>query len=138
MEAWFRWIKEIWLAFFATTRRLLVFPDGAVPVTLTGTAGAWGAWAGAGDQIAATVGTKPVRIYQIDMSNPSAVADFEVQIGYGVALAEVWLGPITGNSPSVTLPFPLEVPAGERLAARCRDSVGASTIDVKMLGYTIE
>jgi len=137
MGAVFRWIRELYQFLAATTRRLVVFPDGAVPVTLTGIAGAWGAWAGAGDQIAATVGVKAVRIYQIDMSNPSALADFEVQIGYGVALAEVWLGTITANSPSVTLPFPLEVPAGQRLAARCRDSVGASTIDVKMLAYTI-
>ena len=137
MGAVFRWIRLLYLFFAAATRRLVVLADGDTPITLTGTAGAWGAFAGAGDEIAATVGVKAVRIYQIDMSNPSAVADFEVQIGYGVALAEVWLGTITANSPSVTLPFPLEVPAGQRLAARCRDSVGASTIDVKMLAYTI-
>ena len=139
MGAVFRWVRTLYRFFAAATRRLVVFPLGAVPVTLLGTAGAWPAWAAgaAGDQIAATVGDQPVRIYQIDMSNPSALADFEVRVGYGAIGAETWFGPITANNPSVTLPFPLEVPAGQRLCAQCRDSIGASTIDVKVLAYTI-
>jgi hypothetical protein len=137
MGAVFRWVRALYLRFAGATRRLVVFPDGAVPVTLTGTAGAWGAWAGAGDQIAATVGAVPVHIYQIDMSNPTGPVDFEIQIGYGPAATETWFGAITMNVASVVLPFPLEIPAGSRLAARCRDSVGGNTVDVKMLGYTL-
>lgn len=72
------------------------------------------------------------------MSNPTAPADYEVQIGYGVAAAEVWFGAVTMNLASVTLPFPLIVPAGQRLAARCRDSLGGNTVDVKVLSETIE
>jgi len=135
---WLRWLRKLWLLFMATTRRLVLFPDGAVPVTLTGTAGIWGAWAGAGDQIAATVGARSVHISQIDMSNPSGVVDYEVQIGYGGAGVEVWFGAITMNLASVPLPFPLIVPAGSRLAARCRDSAGGNTVDVKVIAYTIE
>lgn len=139
MGAVFRWVRMLYLFFAAVTRRLVVFPSGAVPVTLLGTAGAWGAWAAGavGDQIAATVGTKAVRIYQIDMSNPSGVVDYEVRIGYGAVGAETWFGPVTMNLASVTLPFPLEVPAGQRLCAQCRDSVGGNTVDVKILAYTI-
>lgn len=139
MGAAFRWIRTLYQFFAATTRRLTVFPLGAVPVTLVGTAGVWGVWAAgaAGDQIAATVGAVPVRIYQVDMSNPTAAVDFEVRIGYGALAAETWLGVISGNMPSVTLPFPLEVPANQRLCAQCRDSVGGNTVDVKMLAYTI-
>ena len=136
---WLRWLRKLWLLFMATTRRLVLFPDGAVPVTVVGTAGVWGAWGvGAGTQLAATVGARSVHIYQIDMSNPTGVVDFEVQIGYGVAAAEIWFGAVTMNAPSVTLPFPLIVPAGQRLAARCRDSAGLNTVDVKVLAETIE
>jgi len=135
---WVRWLRKLWMLFMATTRRLVLFPDGAVPVTVVGTAGAWGAWAGAGTQLVATVGARSVHISQIDMSNPTAPADYEVQIGYGLAAAEVWLGAVTMNLASVTLPFPLIVPAGQRLAARCRDSLGGNTVDVKVIAYTIE
>ena len=138
MGAMFRWVRLLYQFFAAVTRRLVVFPDGAVPITVVGTAGVLGAWGvGAGTTIAATVGAKAVRIFQIDMSNPTAPADYEVQIGYGLAAAETWLGAVTMNLASVTLPFPLEVPAGQRLAARCRDSGGANTVDVKILAYTI-
>jgi len=139
MGAVFRWVRTLYRLFAAVTRRLVVYPLGAAPVTLVGTAGAWGAWAAgaAGDQIAATVGAAAVRIYQVDMSNPTAAVDFEVRIGYGAIGAETWLGVITANSPSVTLPFPLEVPAAQRLCAQCRDSAGANTVDVKVLAYTI-
>ena len=139
MGAVFRWMRTLHLFFAAVTRRLVVFPSGAVPVTLLGTAGAWPAWAAgaAGDQIAATVGAKAIRIYQIDMSNPTAAVDFEMRIGYGAVGAETWFGPVTLNLASVTLPFPLEVPAGQRLAAQCRDSAGGNTVDVKILAYTI-
>jgi len=120
MGAMFRWLRMLYLFFAAVTRRLVVFPLGAIPVTLVGTGGAWGAWAAgaAGDQIAATVGAKAVRIYQIDMSNPAAVADYEVRVGYGALGAETWFGPVTMNLASVTLPFPLEVPAAQRLCAQ--------------------
>jgi len=137
MGAWFRWVRLLYLFFAAVTRRLVVYPLGAVPVTLVGTVLPWGAWAAAGDTIAANVGAKAIRIYQIDITNPSVVADYEVRIGYGVALAETWFGPVTYNLASITLPFPLEVPAGQRLAAQCRDSVGGGTVDVKVLAYTI-
>ena len=133
-----RWIGKLWRLFMASTRRLVVFPDGAVPLTIVGTAGAWGAWAGAGTQLAANVGNRDVHIYQIDMSNPTGPVDYEVQIGYGLAAAETWFGAVTMNLASVTLPFPLIVPAGQRLAARCRDSVGGNTVDVKILAETIE
>ncbi|MBA7593421.1 hypothetical protein ES703_00341 [subsurface metagenome] len=137
MGPWYRWIRLLFLFFAAVTRRLVVFPLGAVPVTLTGTAGAWGAWVANGDQIAANVGTRAIRIYQIDMSNPTAPVDFEVRIGYGLVGAETWLGVVTMNLASVPLPFPLEVPAGQRLAAQCRDSAGGNTVDAKILAYTI-
>jgi len=137
MGAVFRWVRTLHRFFAAVTRRLVVFPLGAVPVTVAGTAGVFGAFAGAGTQIAATVGAQSVRVYQIDMSNPTAPADYEVQIGYGLAAAETWLGVVTMNLASVPLPFPLEVPAGQRLAARCRDSIGGNTVDVKVLAYTI-
>ena len=139
MGAVFRWVRALHQFFAAVTRRLVVFPLGAVPVTLLGTAGIWAAWAAgaAGDQIAATVGALSVRIYQVDMSNPTAAVDFEVRIGYGAVGAETWLGVVTMNLASVPLPFPLEVPAGQRLCAQCRDSVGANTVDVKILAYTI-
>ncbi|GAH49604.1 unnamed protein product, partial [marine sediment metagenome] len=90
--------------------------------------------------VAAGVLTKAIRIYQIDVTNPSAAVDYEVQIGYGPDLNNMyWFGPVTYNLASVTLPFPLEVPAGQRLAARCRDSAAAqNTVDVKILAYTIE
>jgi len=139
MGAVFRWVRLLYLFFAAVTRRLVVYPLGAVPVTLIGTAGVFGAWAAgaAGDQIAATVGALAIRIYQIDMSNPTAPADYEVRVGYGAIGAETWFGPVTMNLASVTLPFPLEVPAGQRLCAQCRDSIGANTVDVKVLAYTI-
>ncbi len=140
MGAVFRWVRLLFLFFAAVTRRLVVFPDGAVPQILVGTAGVWGAWAAgaAGDTIAATVGAKAIRIYQIDMDNPSVVTDYEVRIGYGAIGAETWFGPVTYNLASVTLPFPLEVPAGQRLCAQCRDLLGGNTVDVKVLAYTIE
>lgn len=133
-----RWLGQLWRLFFASTRRLVLFPNGAVPITVVGTAGAWGAWAGAGTQLAATVGNQRVFIYQIDLSNPTAPADFEVQIGYGLAAAETWLGAVTMNIASVPLPAPIEIPAGQRLAARCRDSIGGNTVDVKVLAYTLD
>jgi len=139
MGAVFRWVRQLYRFFAAVTRRVVVFPLAAVPITLTATAGIFGAWAAAGgDTIAATVGAKAVRIYGIDITNPSAVRDYEVRIGYGVFGAEVWLGVVTYNLASVILPFPLEVPSGQRLAAQCRDSVGGATVDIKVLAYTIE
>ena len=138
MGAVFRWVRRLYLFFAAVTRRLVVFPLAAVPVTLTATAGIFGAWAAAGgDTIAATVGAKAIRIYGIDLTNPTAAVDYEVRIGYGVFGAETWLGVVTYNLAGVTLPFPLEVPSGQRLAAQCRDSVGNGTVDVKVLAYTI-
>jgi len=133
-----RWIGKLWRLFNAPTRLLVLFPDGAVPVTVVGTAGAFGAWAGAGTQLAATVGTRDVHISQIDMSNPTGVVDYEVQLGFGGAGVEQWFGAVTMNLASVPLPFPLIVPAGQRLAARCRDSAGGNVVDVKVIGYTIE
>jgi len=131
------WIKTLWTFFAAVTRRLVVFPDGDSPVLIAGTAVAWDPFAGAGTQIANSVGGKAIRIYQIDMSDPMAGVDYEVQIGHGPAAAETWLGVVTMNLASVTLPFPMEVPAGRRLAARCRDSAGGNTVAVKILAYTI-
>ena len=134
MGAMFRWVRLLYLFFAAVTRRLVVFPDGAVPVTLTGGVG----WTlGAIAQIAADIGAKAIRIYQIDLTNPSAAVDYEVQIGYGAVGFETWFGPVTYNLASVTLPFPLEVPANQRLIARCRDSAGGNTVDIKVLAYTI-
>jgi len=139
MGAIFRWVRLLYRLFWAVTRRLVVFPLGAVPVTLLGTAGAWPAWAAGavGDQIAATVGALSIRIYGIDLTNPTAAVDYEVRIGYGAVGAETWLGVVTYNLAGVTLPFPLEVPAGQRLCAQCRDSVGGNTVDAKILAYTI-
>jgi len=131
------WIKTLYRFFTAVTRRLVVIPSGVNPVVIAGTAGVWGAFAGASTEIAATVGTIPVRIYQIDMSDPTAAVNYEVQIGHGPAGSETWLGVVTYNQESVTLPFPMEVPAGRRLAARCRDSAGGNTVAVKVLAYTI-
>jgi len=139
MGAIFRWVRLLYLFFAAVTRRLVVYPLAAVPVTLTATAGIFGAWAAAGgDTIIASVGAKSIRIYGIDLTNPSAAVDYEVRIGYGVFGAETWLGVITYNLASVILPFPLEIPSGQRLAAQCRDSAGGNTVDIKALAYTIE
>jgi len=141
MGAMFRWMRMLYLFFAAVTRRLVVFPataDGvaALPVTVTSDAAAWtwGIWVEIDDDI----GDKAIRIYQIDLTNPSAAVDYEVQIGYGAAASEVPLGVVTYNLASVTLPFPIEVSAGLRLAARCRDSGGGGTVDIKILAYTIE
>lgn len=142
MGAMFRWMRMLYLFFAAVTRRLVVFPDGEVPFTLVAGPAFGAAWAdaAAGDIIVASVGDKAVRIYQIDISNPTGGAgvDYEVRIGYGTTAAPTWFGPVTMNLASVPLPFPLEVPAGQPLRAQVRDSAGGATVDVKILAYTIE
>jgi len=140
MGSIFRWVRRLYLFFAAVTRRLVVYPLRAIPVTLTATAGIFGVWAVAGGDtiVAAGVLTKAIRIYGIDLTNPTAAVDYEVRIGYGVFGAETWLGVVTYNLAGVILPFPLEVPVGQRLAAQCRDSVGGNTVDIKILAYTIE
>jgi len=138
MGSVFRWVRRLYLFFAAVTRRLVVLPDGAVPVTLAVGVAFGVAWPAGYTVVAATVGAKAVRIFQVDMSNPSVVTDYEVRLGYGAIGAETWFGPVTYNLASVTLPFPLEVPAGQRLLAQNRDAIGGNNVDVKVLAYTIE
>ena len=142
MGAIFRWMRTLYRFFAAPTRRLVVFPLAAVPVTLVPGPAIGAAWAAAaaGDIVAAAAAvTRSIRIYGIDMTNPTGVAqDFEVRIGYGPTATPTWTGVVTYNLAGVTLPFPMEVPSGQALRAQCRSTVAGNTVDVKFLAYTID
>jgi len=136
MGAVFRWVRDLYRFFAAPTRRLVVYPLGAVPVTTPVGVAIGAAW-GAAYSVVGTVGNQSIRIYGIDLTNPTAAIDYEVNIGYGPIGAEVWIGVVTYNLAGVPLPFPMEVPANQRILARCRATVAGNTVDVKALAYTI-
>ena len=121
-----------------------VFPTSAdtvaaAAVALTANAGAWtwGVWA----QIVAAAGvTADQQITGFTIELPVfgiADAQGEVQVGSGAGGAEVALGTFPLVMPSYTLPKPIRVPAGTRLAARLRtSSAAADTLAIKLLTLT--
>ena len=130
----------------ATPRyRTYPMPDGAgvagAAVTLiSGVADTWGAWI----QIVAAAGVlQPQLIVGIQVTNPTAVGEFTIDIGTGAAAAEVSvtagglpyrnLAAFPKGEHIIWLPYPIYIPVTTRIAMRCQDSVGAGNIDVKLI-----
>ncbi len=74
----------------------------------------------------------------VTLTNNSAAARYLVDIGIGAAAAEVvripdlHFGQIAANRPGPAYLFPLHVPAGSRLSARCQCSTLSSTLQVSV------
>jgi len=104
----------------------------AAAVTLTSAAVAWtwGVWV----TVAATVGTADVKLLAITLENfTGAAAQGEVEVGTGLALAEVAVMRIQSTVGGLYFPNGTLIPAGTRIAARYRTSTGAADgVDVKL------
>jgi len=140
-------LTSLYNALFGTTGlRYSTFPlpSGAgvagASVTLTSNAAAntWGNYA----QIIATVGTSPVLIIGLLVSNPSAAVEYTIAIAKGAAAAEVDvvvmpfrdLAGAPQGQHYIWLPYPIPIPAATRLAGRVQNTAAAAnTIDVKVL-----
>ena len=103
--------------------------------TLTGGAGAdtFGSYA----QIASTVGSSDVWLCGTYISNASAQTDFKVETATGAAASEVARATmpytaVQADTPGAfSLPYPIRIPNGTRLAARSKQGdTAARTIDV--------
>jgi hypothetical protein len=97
---------------------------------------------GSYSQIAASV-TEPWTGFWVFLFDPSNTnRDFLVDVAIGAAASEQeivsdLLFSVAAATGFTTAPYfcPLAIPAGVRLAARCRSSVGSSTIEVIVIGF---
>lgn len=111
----------------------------AAAVGLTANAGAWtwGAWA---EIVSAVNNTADRQITGFTLELPVfgiPDAQGEVQVGTGAGGAEAAIGTFPVVVPNYTLPKPVRVPAGTRIAARLRtSSAAADTIAIKLLTLT--
>ncbi len=114
-----------------------VAPWGSGPVLLTSGAGAYNFGAYSNDIIAAGVTTNLFDLHWAIISAASANGNFEIEFYYGAGDTPVCRVDFSRTSPftaSVTLPLmTIQMPAGSRIRARSRDSIGASTCEVKVL-----
>ena len=149
-------VKAMFLTMFGSPSqttpiyRTLPQPDGAgvagasIPL-LAGIADTWGAWT---QIVLAAVVTQPTLVYGIMVSAPTAAAEYQLDIGLGIAPAGVSLfaaGTAGAGIPTIEqvaaptpghiihLPVPLLLNIGDNIVMRAQDSVGASTISVKLL-----
>jgi len=132
-------IKRLYLSLIETGNvDYDVLPGDAAAKTLTCKAAAW-TWPAAWEEIAATVGAVDVWICDVLLQNPSALVDYQVQLGTGLAAAEVSIADgFTLNAadlPTIVhqLNRPIRVVAATRLAGMAENAAAAAnTIDVRV------
>ncbi len=113
-----------------------VAPTGAQGILLTSGVGAYTLGAFSGDIIAAGAETEPFDLHGVDIEAPSANAEYEIVFYFGAADTECGRVTFTRtNAITVsrsTMLMTHILPAGSRVRAKMRDSVGASSCTVKV------
>ena len=121
-------------------RPQLVAPSGAGPIGLTSGGGAWGLGNFSNDIIAADAVEDPYDVHWVVVEGPSANAWYEIVLYYGPADIECGraaFGRTAVFTNSVSIPVMTEIlPALSRLRAKIMDSVGGSSVNMKVFYHT--
>lgn len=130
------WEDYIHHMFFILHTKPYVAPWGAAPVTLLSGAGAYNFGAFSADIIAAGAIAYDMHIETVIIGKTTAAANYEISLVYGptdIEIAQISFTGIKNTSDSIPK-FTEEIPAGSRIRARMRDSLGASSAEIK-IGY---